>query len=254
MNTPRNGFWKRFSLRALFVMMTLCCVLLGLWSVFVNPFRRQAESLAALQRLPVEVTTYPARGTAWQRWLVTTMLGEDAFVEVDAIELRGPRIDDAVIKELSGLRRLRSLTLEQTEVTDAGLLVIGSMRQLQALTLTYSLVTDRGINRLKSLPELSTLKLTGTQDHRCIGARAGEISVVATPLFALDAGDGRGSGEAARARAELQALPPGVGGRAGAIARRMACSGFRRSAAVDARATTRSCCLSDSRRDRSSSM
>ena len=163
LDAPHSGFWKRYSLRGLFVAMTLCCVLLGLWSAFVNPFRQQAESLAVLRRLSVEVRTYPAQGAAWQRWLVTTMLGDDAFVEVEGIELRGPRIDDAAIKELSGLRQLRSLTLEQTGVTDAGLSVLKSMHDLQDLTLSYSLVTDRGIEQLKSLPKLATLKLTGTK-------------------------------------------------------------------------------------------
>ena len=71
---PRFTLWNRYSLRALFLLTTLCCVLLGLWSVYVEPFRRQARSIAAIQQYAAEVITEEADGPAWQRWLVTTML------------------------------------------------------------------------------------------------------------------------------------------------------------------------------------
>lgn len=164
MSTARFTSWKRFSLRGLFVLMSVCCVVLGrLWSAYVNPYRRQAQSIAVLRRLPSDLTINPADGPAWQRWLVTTMLGEDTYVKVEAIALRGPRIDDDVMRELSGLHQLKSLVLEQTQVTDAGLSAVRSMRDLETLSLAYSLVTDRGIAELQSLPKLADLKLTGTQ-------------------------------------------------------------------------------------------
>jgi hypothetical protein len=161
--SPGPNFWKRFSLRGLFVLMTLCCLIMGMWSVFVEPFRRQAKSIATLSRSPVELTVLPAEGAAWQRWLVNTFLGEGAFVRVEGVELRGPAINDDVMNELAGLRQLQSLTLEQTQVTDAGLAVLRSMPHLQDLSLTYSLATDRSIDELKQLPRLANLKLTGTQ-------------------------------------------------------------------------------------------
>ena len=68
--------WTRFSLRGLFILVTVCCLLLGAWSVYVNPFRQQARSVAALEPLQAEVTTSSVDGPGWQRWLVTTMLGD----------------------------------------------------------------------------------------------------------------------------------------------------------------------------------
>lgn len=162
MTTSCPAFWKRYSLQALFVLMTLCCIVLGLWSVYVSPYRRQAQSIAALERLSTEVTTYPAEGTAFERWLVTTLVGQDAFLRVREVDLRGPAIDDAVVQNLAGLIGLKSLFLEQTHVTDAGLATIRSMSQLESLTLTYSLATGRGVARLKELPHLKYLRLTGT--------------------------------------------------------------------------------------------
>lgn len=162
MSNTRNAFWKRFSLRALFVLTTLCCLLLGLWSAYVNPFRRQAQAVAALERLPVEIGVDVVEGPAWQRWLVTTTLGDDAYVSVNMVELRGPNVNDEVVRELAGLNWLTSLALEQTQVSNAGLSVLRSLPYLQELTLTYSQVTDDGLGQLQQLPHLQVLKLTGT--------------------------------------------------------------------------------------------
>jgi hypothetical protein len=162
LTTNRHDFWKRYSLRGLFVLMTLCCVILGLWSAYVHPFRRQANAIATLERLPVEVGFVSADGPAWQRWLVTTMLGDDAYVIVDKVELRGPNVNDEVVRELAGLDWLSSLSLEQTQVTDVGLGVLRSLHYVQDLSLTYSQVTDGGLEQLKQLPQLRYLKLTGT--------------------------------------------------------------------------------------------
>lgn len=162
MTTAGPSLWKRYSLRALFVVMTLCCVFLGVWSVYVAPFRRQASAMAALEKLPVELDVSAAEGPAWQRWLVTTMLGEDAYVFVAKVELRGPNINDEVAKKLAGLDWLESLALEGTQVTDAGLAVLRLLPHLEDLSLTYSQATDEGLAQLKHLPQLENLKLTGT--------------------------------------------------------------------------------------------
>jgi hypothetical protein len=163
LDTPRSGFWKRYSLRALFVVMTLSCVLLGLWAAVVDPYRLKAECVAALRRLPSEVTTRSANGAAWKRWLVTMVLGDEAFVDVDVVELRGPKVDDEMVAKLGAFPRLRSLTLDQTQTTDQGLAVLGSLDELEELTLTYSQATDLGVESLKGLPRLKVLRLTGTQ-------------------------------------------------------------------------------------------
>ena len=42
---------KRFSLRSLFVLMTACCVFFGVWSVYVDPYRKESRSLAEILRV-----------------------------------------------------------------------------------------------------------------------------------------------------------------------------------------------------------
>jgi Leucine-rich repeat (LRR) protein len=160
--TARNS-WKRFSLRGLFVLMSICCIVLGLWTVYVNPFRQQARSISALVRVSANLNIEPADGPAWQRWLVTTLLGADSYVKIEDVQLRGPKIDDQVMGELDGLSQLRSLTLEQTQVTDTGFAVLDSMHGLRVLALSYSQISDRGIARLRSLPQLRELRLTGSR-------------------------------------------------------------------------------------------
>ena len=92
-----SGRWRRFSLRTLFVLISICCVLLGLWSIYVNPFRRQAQSRAAAVRLQGDVVVLPAPGPPWFRWIVAAMLGPDEFVQVVKLDLSHRPVDDTAL-------------------------------------------------------------------------------------------------------------------------------------------------------------
>ena len=91
MSGDQRGRWKRFSLRTLFVFTTACCLLLGTWSAYVNPYRLQSRSLAEVNRLQGQSFIEPADGPAWQRWLVTALLGADSFVHVTTVDLAQKR-------------------------------------------------------------------------------------------------------------------------------------------------------------------
>jgi hypothetical protein len=158
----RNCSWKRFSLRGMFVLTTVVCVGLGLWSVYLQPFRTQATSVAALNKYDASFTASPADGPAWQRWLVTQVLGKDAFVRVDGVALSDTRFDDQAATALVGLPYLRRLNLERTQISDAGLASIASLPRLEELSLAYTRMTDQGVPMLRQLPKLADLKLTGT--------------------------------------------------------------------------------------------
>ncbi|HVT29164.1 MAG TPA: hypothetical protein VHE81_14205, partial [Lacipirellulaceae bacterium] len=156
--------WKRFSLRSLFVLMTLCCFVFGLWSVYVNPYRLQLQSLAAVNRVNGQSTPAPAEGPPWQRWLVTTLLGNDAFVRITEVNLANRRpVGDDVLRSLTGLRSLEQLTLDYTQITDDGLASLQSLHALHDLSLRYTNVSDRGARYLSTLPNLQHLTLTGTK-------------------------------------------------------------------------------------------
>jgi hypothetical protein len=155
--------WKRFSLRSLFVLMTLCCLVFGLWAAYVNPYRLQANSLAVVNRLQGNAAQSPAQGPGWQRWLVTAFLGDDAFVRVTEVDLANRKVDDDSLRSLAGLVYLRKLALDYTPVTHNGVAALRSMRDLEHLSLRYTKVADRAAEHLAALPNLKTMILTGTE-------------------------------------------------------------------------------------------
>jgi hypothetical protein len=154
---------KRFSLRTLFALMTVSCIVLGLWSVYVNPFRRQAQSLAVVNRLQGDFEWEGADGPAWHRWLVTTLLGERAFVHVTKVDLSNRKVGDDELTALSGLIFVNEMRLEHTQVGDDGAAALSSMKELSSLSLSRTRITDGGLKSLASLPRVEQLALTGTK-------------------------------------------------------------------------------------------
>jgi hypothetical protein len=163
MSNGRFTGWKRFSLRTLFVLMTLCCLAVGAWSVYVNPYRTQLQSLAAVNRLQGNSAKTGADGPGWQRWLVTTLLGQDAFMRVTEVNLRACRVDDAALRSLAGLIHLESLKLDLTQITDDGISALRPMQHLKELHLRHTNLSDRAAVTLAALPRLEIVYLTGTK-------------------------------------------------------------------------------------------
>src|SRR5262245_30254305 len=93
---------QRYSLRSMFVLMTVCCLVVGLWSVYVNPYRMQRQSLATVNRLQGSPTLAAAEGPAWNAWLVTRLLGDEAFVRVVEVDLAGKQVNDDALRSLAG--------------------------------------------------------------------------------------------------------------------------------------------------------
>ena len=154
--------WKRFSLRTLFVLMTFCCLLVGTWSVYVNPYRLQSQSLAVVNRLQGNSAKTNADGPAWLRWMVTSFLGKNAFMHVTEVDLAGRKVDDKELRSLSGLTHLEKLTLDYTQITDDGTVALRSMPALQHLSMRYTNISDRSASRLAALPNVRRVILTGT--------------------------------------------------------------------------------------------
>jgi Leucine-rich repeat (LRR) protein len=155
--------WHRFSLRTLLLVMSGCCLLLGGSMAYINTFRVQIQSLAAAERLQGDATVLPAAGPRWCRWVVTTVLGPDSYVEVIKLAVSQKPIDDAALQSLAGLIYLQKLDLDRTRITDVGLQTIAAMPDLMTLSLRYDHLSDRAASTLAELPNLQTLYLTGTQ-------------------------------------------------------------------------------------------
>ena len=122
---PRRR-WFQFSLRTLFVLVTVLCVWLA---VTVNRARKQREAVAAIEAVGGLVTyeyqydssdTFSATakppGPEWLRELV----GEEYFVSVTFVGLQNTQVTDACLEHLKGLTNLETLNLIGTQVTDAG--------------------------------------------------------------------------------------------------------------------------------------
>jgi hypothetical protein len=159
-----SASWRRYSLRGLLLITTLLCLLLGVWSATVAPYRRQSLAIAAVGDLQGTYTTEAAAGSPLSRWLVTTMLGDDKFVRLTAINLERTAATDDTLTQLSGLRELRTLNLDRTQVTDDGLRALAGLPRLQSLSLRYTGITDAGLGILETLPDdLREVALTGAR-------------------------------------------------------------------------------------------
>jgi hypothetical protein len=153
----------RFSIRTLLIFLSLMAAALGTGTFLINDFRQQARSLAVVQRLDGKAESIPASGPAWKRWLVTTMIGNDSYVEVIVLDLSGKEVDDQTFEQLSGLRFLRELVLDRTRITDAGTHVLKSFPRLRSLSLRFTDITDHSTKAIADLQGLIWLYLTHTR-------------------------------------------------------------------------------------------
>jgi hypothetical protein len=151
----------RFSIRSFLVFTAICCLALGAWSLYVQPYRDQAVSLSRLCDLGGTTTSVGAAGPSWQRWLVEMFVGPQGFVEVRTADLRGRTIAAKDVSSLSGLIYLQSLRIDRAELNDENIAAIARMSGLTELSMTYTKVGDDGLREVTRLPKLEKLHLTG---------------------------------------------------------------------------------------------
>ena len=134
----------RFSMRTLFIIVTLLCVLLVPLSVMIYQARQQ--------RLAVE-------------WVLasggTTQLNESG--ELYYVGFTDAQVTDAGLEHLKGLTSLNKLRLKGAQVTDAGLKHLKGMTSLWYLDLRNTQITDAGLEHLNGLTSLNTLWLADTK-------------------------------------------------------------------------------------------
>lgn len=155
--------WRQFSLRGLLVATTLCCAALGLWTVAVAPYRNQWLAVQAVIGANGTYRAEAANDAAWRRALVSTLLGEDRFIDVVDVDLQRAQVDDALVARLGDLRRLRSLTLDRAKVADEQLLFLVRLRELETLSLRFTAIGDEGVALIAEHPRLERLQLSGTR-------------------------------------------------------------------------------------------
>jgi internalin A len=79
------------------------------------------------------------------------------------LDFHDKKVTDGDLKELAGLKSLRSLRLNGTQVTNAGLKELVGLSDLQVLDLGSTPVSDAGLKELAGFKNLRLLLLDGTK-------------------------------------------------------------------------------------------
>ena len=159
--TPKRR-WFRFSLRMLFVVVTLLGIYMG---YLADRVWRERTAVQAVLDTPGSIRfDYQRKGyrhPPGKRWL-QQLVGKEWYQEVVEITVRSTGADDRLLEKISDLRSLESLDLGGTKITDAGLRSISKLKKLQKLDLSFTQVGDQGLAHLANLPELVHLDLDST--------------------------------------------------------------------------------------------
>ncbi len=172
--------FRQFSLRGLFVLVTLLSVGLGWLSMKAAHARRQQAALEALgatdflydfEQAPTpEWLTWPDRdknarppGPAILRWL----WGEHVLANIVALNFRqDDRCGDltpARTRELAALDTLEYLALSDQPIGDHDLDAVRGLDRIKVLELARTRITDAGLERLSGMAVLKDLDISGTQ-------------------------------------------------------------------------------------------
>ena len=165
--------WLRFSCRTLLVMTTLVCVWLG---VEVKRARDLQKAVALVSNLGGQVVyDYEQKDDqlgffSWEGspaapgWL-RTAVGEEFFVEVNAVNFIEMQLDDAaferMIEGVARLRSLKSFGLECSRLTGRSLRRLDELGSLQYLVLHGVDCSAEELECLRNLRNLQDLCLSG---------------------------------------------------------------------------------------------
>jgi len=168
---PKRRRWYQFSLRTLLIVVLVLSLPLGWIGWKLEKAREQRKAVEAIlkegasvwydyqmkKETGVLIPGAEPPGPAWLRKL----LGDDVFADVVQVFLRGDNVDSQ-LKQIKGFTKMRTLHTYK-HVTDAGLEHITGMKELKILSLDGSQITDEGLAHLSGLTELRLLMLSRTQ-------------------------------------------------------------------------------------------
>lgn len=182
-------FRPRFSLRALFVIITFASVGLALYENRIGSRHRAVlEVLGGNGSVRYVDQRYgfcfggPPEPSitlgSYRRWFdfsrvvdcaecqsatdhTCSLLGQ--VETLTSICLSDSQVTDDGIAELSRLADLRDLAVDGTRVTDLGVSHLATLGKLESLSLANTTVTDGGVRMLQSCKSLTALDLSGTK-------------------------------------------------------------------------------------------
>lgn len=87
--------------------------------------------------------------------------------DVVVLQMANPDVDDAALRHVAGMSRLRELDLDGTAITDEGLRSLSGLERLESLRLRNTAISDAGFREvLAPMASLKRLDLTGTRVGR----------------------------------------------------------------------------------------
>jgi len=145
-----------------------------------------AVLLSLISSRPARAETDDSNAIEALKRLATSMKqdGDGYVVEVN---FRKTTIDNSALVHLTGLRRLKSLLLNETKIDDVGLATLGKISTLTNLDLRGCKVSNVGMEHLTGLSKLRALRLNGksgatTVDDEGMASIGKLTSLVALPL------------------------------------------------------------------------
>jgi len=165
--------WLQFSLRTLFVVVTVFCVWMGITAKRARDQRQTVEAIREMgglvfyeHQLPDGVYTLNGPtsiippfvrldstfltlsdppGPKWLRRIV----GDEYFFTVAQVYLYGPHFTDAGLVAIGRLTDVQLVSLNSTQITDAGLVHLERLTDLEELLLDGAAVTDERVEKLR---------------------------------------------------------------------------------------------------------
>jgi hypothetical protein len=168
--------WYQFSLRSLFILMTLVACACSWYAYEMNEAAKRRAVIEKIEKLggfvryydPTDTTTpveyrrgEPPKWYSWLRKLHGDQhLGNAVGFGVGRMV---EPVTDAGMMDIAGLTELESITLCRSQITDAGLVYLKDLARLKRLTIVSPHITDAGLVHLQGLSKLERLSLYGTQ-------------------------------------------------------------------------------------------
>jgi len=162
--------WYQFSLRSLFVMMTLFGVGCSWYAYEMDKAAKRRAAIAEITKLGGSVYYFNPNhseytgGTPrkWYSWL-RRLHGDEQLGILVCVNLTSEEITDADLVHLEVLTTLEDLRLGRTQVSDAGMVHLKCLTALRGLELDHTQISDAGLEHLKGLRKLRYLDLQDTR-------------------------------------------------------------------------------------------
>jgi len=154
----------QFSLRGLFVLMSVSCVLLG---IHMHRVRTQVDAVAKLAELGVKGLAYqpdliwsPKKDTWWPPdWLVK-QLGWDHFWSINTCALGAGRINERVVDQLVRLPQIRRLNITGSCSADS-IRLLATLPRLEMLYFELdAYFDDQAFDAVAKIKSLKSLTMT----------------------------------------------------------------------------------------------